>query len=367
MNATMTMKTAGATQALPDAAPEPAIDELRWEAVCRRDAAEDGRFYFGVRTTGVYCRPSCGARRPLRSNVGFFTTRDEAQAAGLRPCRRCRPELDGPAQGRIVAEACRTIEDAAEPPALAELAKAAGLSASRFHRVFKALTGVTPKAYGEACRARRVQAGLQDGRSVTTALFDAGYGASSRFYARADKFLGMAPGAYRRGGDGATIRFAVAQCSLGPVLVAATDIGVCAIRFGDDADRLVCELQDSFPQARLEGGNDAFEALVARVLGAIERPSQTADLPLDIKGTVFQERVWQALRDIPLGQTASYAEVARRVGLPRASRAVAAACAANPVAVAIPCHRVVRTDGALSGYRWGVARKRSLLEREGAL
>lgn len=341
--------------------------DVRWRAVATRDACADGRFFYGVATTGVYCRPSCGARLPLRENVRFFDTAAEAVAAGFRPCRRCRPY--GPSRqaqhAALVAAACRRLDAEEPPPALHALAAGAGLSPHHFHRVFKAVTGLTPKGYLQASRAERVRDALQQAGTVTEALYDAGYGSASRFYDGAGDALGMAPRAWRRGGADEVIRFAVAACSLGALLVAATDRGVCAIALGDDPDALVRELQDRFPRADLRGGDAAFEDLVARVTATVEQPGRVADLPLDVRGTAFQQRVWQALRAIPPGETRSYAQVAESLGMPTASRAVAAACAANTLAVAVPCHRVVRQDGGQSGYRWGVERKRALLAREG--
>ncbi len=341
-------------------------DDGRWAAVMRRDPAADGVFYYSVATTGVYCRPSCAARQPRRENVAFHESCAAAEQAGFRPCKRCRPNEPSLAQrhAAAVVQACRTIEEAEEPPALEALAAAAGLSTYHFHRLFKAATGVTPKAYASAHRTRRVQQELGRAPTVTAAIYEAGYNSSSRFYEHAGEHLGMTPTAYRDGGRSTQIRFTVGECSLGAILVAATARGVCAIQFGDDPAALVQELQDRFPKARLEGGDAGFERLVAQVVGLVETPAHGLDLPLDVRGTAFQERVWQALRTIPPGSTASYAEIAGRIGNPRAVRAVARACAANPVAVAIPCHRVVRTDGALSGYRWGVERKRALLARE---
>lgn len=341
-------------------------EDPRWDAVRRRDAGADGQFFYSVATTGVYCRPSCAARLPNRRNVAFHASCAEAERAGFRPCKRCRPgEPSLPERhATAVATACRLIEAAEEPPTLEALAAAVRLSPHHFHRLFKAITGVTPKAYAAARRARRVQDELTRGAPVTSAIYDAGYNSSSRFYEQSQALLGMTPGAYRDGGRDAVIRFAVGQCSLGSILVAATTRGVCAIQFGDDPAVLVRELQDRFPKATLVGGDSGFERLVAQVVGLVEAPRQVQDLPLDIRGTAFQERVWQALRTIPVGATASYAQIAGRIGSPSAVRAVAQACAANPVAVAIPCHRVVRTDGGLSGYRWGVERKRELLRRE---
>jgi AraC family transcriptional regulator of adaptative response/methylated-DNA-[protein]-cysteine methyltransferase len=346
-----------------------ATDEARWDAVRRRDRAADGAFFYAVLTTGVYCRPSCAARRPRRENVSFHGTGAEAERAGFRPCKRCRPNETGLAerQAEMVAQACRTIAEADEMPSLDALAEAAGLSRFHFHRVFKAATGVTPKAYADAQRGNRVRAKLADSGTVTEAIYDAGFNSNGRFYATSANLLGMTPSVFRAGGNGTTIRFAVGQTSLGAILVAASEKGVCAIQFGDDADALVRNLQDRFPKAQLIGGDAEFEQMVARVVGLIEAPAQGHDLPLDVRGTAFQHQVWQALREIPAGTTASYAEIAARIGQPKAVRAVAQACGANEIAVVIPCHRVVRRDGSTLGYRWGVARKQALLAREGAL
>ena len=343
-------------------------DDVRWEAVQRRDRSADGTFYYSVRTTGVYCRPSCAARLPRRENVRFHASCADAERAGFRPCKRCRPNERAPdaQQAAAVAKACRMIEEAEEGASLAALAKAVGLSRFHFHRLFKATTGVTPKAYADAQRARRVRAALGDRGSVTEAIYGAGFNSSGRFYAASSDLLGMTPTEFRAGGGNNLIRFAVGQCSLGAILVAATDKGVCAIEFGDDPEALVHGLQDRFPNARLVGGDRDFEQVVARVVGLVEAPDHGVDLPLDIRGTAFQQRVWQAIRAIPAGATASYADIARRIGRPKAVRAVAQACASNAIAVAIPCHRVVRRDGSASGYRWGVARKEALLRREAA-
>jgi AraC family transcriptional regulator of adaptative response/methylated-DNA-[protein]-cysteine methyltransferase len=350
------------------AGPTFAGDDDRWAAVVRRDRRADGVFWYAVRTTGVYCRPSCGARRPRRENVRFYSTRGDAGTAGFRPCRRCRPgEPAGrDARTEAVARACRLIETTDDPPALGALAAAAGMSRFHFHRVFKAITGVTPKAYAAAHRARRVRDELSRSQTVTDAIYGAGFNSSGRFYASAPGVLGMTPTRFRAGGEGTAIRFAVGECSLGSLLVAASDRGVCAILLGDAPDALVHDLQDRFPRARLMGGDAGFEGLVAKVVGFIEAPALGLDLPLDVRGTAFQQRVWQALRKIPAGATVTYAKIAERIGAPQAVRAVAQACGANALAVAIPCHRVVRTDGALSGYRWGVERKRALLDREAA-
>jgi AraC family transcriptional regulator of adaptative response/methylated-DNA-[protein]-cysteine methyltransferase len=341
-------------------------DEDRWRAVADRDPAADGAFFYSVRTTGVYCRPTCPSRLALRKNVRFHATRREAEAAGFRPCKRCKPDEGGLVGRRAeaVARACRIIEEADEAPSLGELAESVGMSAYHFHRVFKACTGVTPKGYAATHRGRRVRDELAKSTTVTQAIYGAGFSSNGRFYEESAGQLGMTPTAFRDGGGGAPIRFAIGECWLGSILVAASDRGVCAILLGDDPDALARDLQDRFPKAELIGGDAKFEGLVARVVGFLEAPSAGLDLPLDIRGTAFQRRVWEALREIPAGSTASYAEIAERIGQPKSVRAVARACGANAIAVAIPCHRVVRTDGALSGYRWGVERKAGLLRRE---
>jgi AraC family transcriptional regulator of adaptative response/methylated-DNA-[protein]-cysteine methyltransferase len=341
--------------------------DFRWNSVVKRDAAADGTFVYAVRTTGIYCRPSCPSRTANRKNVSFYVSPAEAEAAGYRPCRRCNPNGPSPAEtyAAIVAKACRLIKSAEEPPKLDDLAASFGMSPFHFHRRFKAITGLTPKAYGAAHRMNRVRAELVDkGSSVTRAIYGAGFNSNSRFYERSNEILGMTPTAFKGGGKGAHIRFAVAQCSLGAILVACSEKGICAISLGDDPGELVDEFQEQFSNADLIGGDRDFDLLVARVVGFVEAPQLGLDLPLDVRGTAFQQRVWQVLKAIPAGETASYAEIARRLGAPKAARAVARACAANNIAVAIPCHRVVRNDGSLSGYRWGVDRKRALLENE---
>lgn len=342
------------------------LADPRWAALQARDGRADGTFFYSVRTTGVYCRPSCGARLARPENVAFHATAAAAEHAGFRPCRRCRPDRMPLAQQHaiMVAAACRAIEQAETMPTLEQLARASGLSPFHFHRVFKAVAGVTPKQYAGALRSARVRAELAGGRSVTEAIFDAGYNASSHFYEQSNEVLGMTPSRYRAGGTDSAIRFAVGECSLGSILVAQSERGVCAILLGDDPDALARDLQDRFPRASLVGDDPDYERLVAQVVGFIDAPGIGLDLPLDVRGTAFQQRVWQALREIPVGSTASYSEIARRIGRPGATRAVAGACASNMLAVAIPCHRVVRRDGALSGYRWGVERKRALLARE---
>ena len=347
--------------------PRYATDEARWQAVQARDPGADGQFVYAVRTTGVYCRPSSSARLPRRENVEFFDSGEAAEAAGYRASRRRKGDRTSAAFERagLVARACRLIEASETPPNLDELAAQAGMSRFHFHRVFRAETGVTPKAYASAHRARRLRDELSaNDASVTDAIYGAGFNSNSRFYEASDQLLGMRASDYRAGGVGAVIRFAVGECSLGAILVAQSQRGICAILLGDDADALVRELQDQFPKAQLIGGDAGFEQRVAQVVGFIEAPSIGLNLPLDVRGTAFQERVWQALRAIEAGSTVSYREIAERIGAPNAVRAVAQACAANHIAVAIPCHRVVRRDGDISGYRWGVARKRELLRRE---
>jgi AraC family transcriptional regulator, regulatory protein of adaptative response / methylated-DNA-[protein]-cysteine methyltransferase len=341
-------------------------DDERWAALERREPRADGFFYYSVRTTGVYCRPSCAARRARRENIRFHATREEAERAGFRPCKRCRPDEPALSERRAVAvaNACRLIESADDMPSLGALAEAAGMSAFHFHRVFRAITGLTPKAYAVAHRARRVRDELSRTGTVTEAIYAAGFNSSGRFYATAPAVLGMTPTNFRSGGDGASIRFAIGECSLGAILVAATDKGVCAIMLGDDPDALARELQERFPKARLTGSDKDFDRLVSKVVGFVEAPALGLDLPLDVRGTAFQQRVWQALREIPAGATMTYTMLAERIGMPKAVRAVGHACASNAIAVAIPCHRVVRRNGGLAGYRWGVKRKRALLDRE---
>ena len=348
------------------AAPSFLTENERWAAVAQRDSDADGAFYYSVRTTGVYCRPSCAARLPRRENVRFHRTSVDAERAGFHPCKRCRPNEAPLAvrQASAVTGACRMLEEADEMPGLDALAAAAGMSRSHFHRVFKRITGLTPKAYALAHRANRVRTELARSATVTDAVYRAGFNSNGRFYATAAKVLGMTPTHFRTGGTGASIRFAVGECSLGSILVAASEKGVCAILLGDDPDVLTRDLQDRFPNARLIGGDTQFEHWVAKIVGFVEVPRLGLDLPLDVRGTAFQQRVWRALCEIPVGSTTTYAQIAKRVGVPRAARAVGQACAANSLAVAIPCHRVVRAGGGLSGYRWGVKRKRSLLDRE---
>ncbi len=342
------------------------VDDPRWAQIFARDISADGQFWYSVVTTGVYCRPSCPSRTANPKNVQLHETLEAARATGFRPCKRCHPDAMSPQSGNaaLVARACRLIEESESELALSDLAAALALSPRHFHRVFKATTGLTPKAYASAQRALRVRQILKGPGSVTEALYDAGFNSSGRFYEKSNAILGMTPNRYRAGGVDEEIHFAVGESTLGTILTASSGKGVAAILLGGDPDELVRNLQDRFPKARLIGADRDYETLVARVVGLVEAPYLGHDLPLDIRGTAFQQRVWQALANIPAGQTASYAEIAARIGAPKAVRAVAGACAANNLAVAIPCHRVVRTDGAISGYAWGVERKRALLQRE---
>lgn len=342
------------------------LSDPRWQRVLARDATADGQFFYSVRTTGVYCRPSCGARQARPENVDFHLTAEAAEAAGFRPCKRCKPNqaiLEKEYAAKVAA-ACRLIEHAEAAPNLAQLAAHAGWSTFHFHRIFKSITGLTPRAYAAAHRVQTLREALDTGMKITDAIYEAGYASNSRFYASANETLGMKPLQYVKGGMHTQIYFALAECGLGSILVASTAKGLCAIFIGQDAEALLRELQDRFPRADLVGGDHVFEATVAQVLGFIEAPKLGLDLPLDIQGTAFQERVWQALREIPYGTTITYRELASKIGAPNAVRAVANACAANTLAVAIPCHRVVRQDGSLTGYRWGIARKKALLEME---
>jgi AraC family transcriptional regulator of adaptative response/methylated-DNA-[protein]-cysteine methyltransferase len=341
-------------------------EDPRWARIVAREKTADGHLWYSVSTTGIYCRPSCPSRIASPKNVQLHDTLASAKATGFRLCKRCNP--DGPSieteNAALVAKACRIIEESEEEPSLEVLADAVGRSPSYFHRTFKGATGVTPKDYAAAHRAAKVRQRLASGSSVTEAIYDAGFNSSGRFYEKSTDMLGMTPSQYRAGGVNEEIKFAVGQTYLGAILVASSKKGVAAILFGDDPDTLVRNLQDRFLRAHLVGGDRDYEAFVARVVGFVEAPRIGLDLPLDVRGTAFQQRVWQALQEIPAGATVSYAEIARRIGAPKAVRAVAEACTANNLAVAIPCHRVVRTDGSLSGYAWGVERKRVLLDRE---
>lgn len=337
-----------------------------WQAVVDRDQSYDGQFVYSVASTGVYCRPSCASRPARRENVAFHATCADAETAGFRPCKRCRPNEASPSElsAAKVASACRIIEAAEEPLSLAALAQASGISPYHFHRTFKAVTGVTPKAYAMAHRRQRVGALLKEADTVTAAIHEAGFNSSGRFYDDADDTLGMSPSDYRAGGAGKQIRYAFASSSLGIVLIAMTPKGIAAITLGDTRDELLADLARRFPKATLMAADGTFEDVIAKVVALVEKPRSQFDLPLDMQGTAFQQRVWTALREIPAGTTLTYSELAEAIGNPSAVRAVASACANNPIAVAVPCHRVVQKSGALAGYRWGLARKRTLLDRE---
>lgn len=342
-------------------------DDKRWHALVKRDPRACGEFVYGVLTTGVYCQPACASRLPKRENVRFFETSMEAKQAGFRPCKRCNPDARDQEQPhtRAVLKACKRIDEADAPLSLKELAEDAGLSPFHFQRVFKKIVGVTPKQYAMERRAGRLREHLRKDSTITGAMYDAGFGSSSRFYEKATPTLGMKPSSYKNGGQDVRIRFAIVPCFLGLVLVAATGQGLCAIDFGDTAEALKENLRRRFPKAAVQGSDPDFTAMVAKVLAVLEEPHRgRLGIPLDVQGTAFQRRVWLALQEIPPGDTVSYTDVASRIGKPKAARAVARACASNPVAVAIPCHRVVRGNGQLGGYRWGLDRKRVLLERE---
>ncbi|HEY3815314.1 MAG TPA: bifunctional DNA-binding transcriptional regulator/O6-methylguanine-DNA methyltransferase Ada [Caulobacteraceae bacterium] len=347
--------------------PAPPSEDTRYDAFVRRDKTMRSRGVMAVKTTGIYCRAGCPARIPKRENVAFYDTADLARAAGFRACKRCKPDEEASPNAALVARACRMIEDAETAPNLDALADKAGLSPFHFHRLFKAETGVTPGQYAAQVRDRRAKAALKSGASVTEAVYDAGYGSSSRFYEGADTRFGMRPRAYRDGGVGEEIKLAVAPCSLGWVLAAATDKGLCAIEIGDDPDAMIAEFTRNFRNAKAVKNDARLKEMVALVVSAIETPGASLkDLPLDIRGTAFQQRVWNVLRRIPVGEVWTYAQVAEAAGAPKAVRAVGMACGSNPVSIVIPCHRVVGSNRKLTGYRWGVERKRELLKREGA-
>ena len=341
-------------------------DEQRWQAIVERNKAADGYFFYGVKSSLIYNHPSVAGRLPNRNNILFFDNEQQAISQGYRSGKRSRNESSQLIQfyQEKIEQACRYIEENQTTLKLSQLADHVGISRFHFHRLFKSQTGLTPKAYADAFRHKKIRQQLQEKDSITDAIYDAGYHSSSRFYETSTQRLGMTPKVWRAGGGGMKIYFALAICSLGNVLVAQSPMGICAIFLGDDPEQLLQDLQDKFPQAELIGGDAEFEQLIAHVIGFIEAPEIGFNLPLDIRGTAFQQRVWQALRDIPVGKTVSYSEVAEKIGQPKAVRAVASACAANMLAVVIPCHRVVRNDGSLSGYRWGIDRKQALLLKE---
>jgi len=356
-------------KASPPTSPRFVRDDDKWSAVLDRNSCADGVFFYSVDTTGVYCRPSCPARRPRRENVGFHDSADDAERAGFRPCQRCHPREAPAAERRagIVTQACRLIEAADDPLDLDTLASAVGMSRFHFHRMFKAATGLTPKTYARAHRARRVREGLERGTAITQVMYEAGFSSSGRFYSASEQMLGMTPSSFRDRGAGEQIRYAIGSCSLGMILVAASRRGVCAVLLGESSESLASDLRDRFANATWVDGGPDFTEWMAKVVRFVDTPGVSLDLPLDIRGTAFQQRVWQTLQQIPLGSTVSYTAVAETLGEPRSVRAVAQACAANPLAVIVPCHRVVRKDGHPSGYRWGADRKRRLLVREQAL
>lgn len=334
-------------------------EDAAWAAVVARDRAADGYFVTGVISTGIYCRPSCPARHPKRENVRFFATGSQARAAGLRPCKRCRPD-EARREAEAIRKALGLIEASEEPPALADLAEAAGYSPHHFHRLFKRALGVTPAAYARARRARAMQASLRENDRVTDAIYEAGYSGPSRFYADARERLGMTPSAWRDGGRGATIHWAVVDTSLGAMLVAATERGICRLSFDEDE----ADLEARFPKADLVPAAGAAAALIRRAVQAVDDPGRAHGLPLDVEGTAFQEAVWRELSRVPPGETLSYAALAAKAGAPGAARAAGSACGANPVAVLIPCHRARRGDGTPGGYAYGLDLKARLVERE---
>lgn len=341
-------------------------DDARWKAVVDNNSSADGTFYYAVITTGVYCRPSCTSRLPNRANVEYFSTWDDAETAGYRACKRCNPKTDSKTleiEKKII-HSCRIIEESEVSLKLDEIATRVNLSPYHFHRLFKKIVGVTPKQYASRNQSQRFQKSLKTSPSVTDAIYSAGYGSSGSAYDKTQDQLAMKPREYRKGATGITINYGLAHCFLGWVIVAATDRGICAIEFGDDPDILPDQVQTRFPNAQLKKADIGFDSLIKEVVEFIKAPEDKFQLPLDIQGTAFQQRVWNVLRQIKPGKTLSYSDVANRIGNPNAVRAVASACASNKLAVVIPCHRVISKDGKVSGYRWGTERKKMLLESE---
>jgi AraC family transcriptional regulator of adaptative response/methylated-DNA-[protein]-cysteine methyltransferase len=344
---------------------QPITDDRYWQAVLEREAAMDGRFVYAVRSTGIYCRPTCPSRRPRRDQVQFFAQPSAAEQAGFRACRRCHPSGAETGTSELAQRARQLIEQSPEQaPTLSELGAQLGVSPFHLQRVFKRAIGISPRQYAEACRLSRLKDRLKQGDTVTTALYEAGYGSSSRLYEQAPARLGMTPATYQRGGAGATIGYTVASCALGQLLVAATARGICFVSLGDDQAALEAALAGEFPAATLQRDDDTLGEWVGAILRHLSGEQPQLGLPLDVRATAFQWRVWDALLAIPYGSTRTYGEVAAALGQPTAARAVARACATNPVALVVPCHRVVGEGGDLRGYRWGVERKRALLEYE---
>ncbi len=343
-----------------------ATPELRWQAFVERDREADGHFIIGVHSTGIFCRPGCPARTPRRENVRFYDSVVDAMRAGLRPCKRCKPQGTSLTEHHIavVAAACETIETRDEAPVLADLAHDAGMSQWHFHRVFKSVTSLTPGQYVRAHRATRVRQELESAQSVTRAMYDAGFQSPGAFYATTRNAIGMAPTSFRNKGQGERIQVAVRPTSIGYLLIAATDRGICTVTIGDNPETLMEEFAARFANAAISEAGPELDESISAVIDRVEHPSKHVDLPLDLRGTAFQHRVWNALRNIPVGSTATYSDIARQIDAPTSGRAVANACGANPLAVVVPCHRVVRKDGDLGGYRWGLERKRKLLDRE---
>jgi AraC family transcriptional regulator of adaptative response/methylated-DNA-[protein]-cysteine methyltransferase len=340
-------------------------DEQRWQAVRDRDERANGRFVCAVRTTGVFCRPTCSSRLALRENVEFFPTSSAAQRAGFRACKRCQPDVDRKSpDAEAIARACRLMEQSRNGHDAESLAAAVGMRPSKFHRTFKSLTGLTPKAYAIAQRSQQLRTTLPKSASVGSAVHAAGFNSTGRFYETSARSLGMTPRAFRAGGSGETIQFTFGRCSLGLMMVATTERGICFLALGDDRADLTKQLQAEFPNAALAPSDRDFDRVVAKITAQVDHPSKALDLPLDVRGTAFQHRVWKKLTEIPRGKMRTYTQIARSLGKPNAIRAVARACATNPVSLLIPCHRVVRTDGSLAGYRWGIERKALLLKAE---